>query len=90
MKVIQKKTMTLVELSQGDRFVTKDGEFVFYGELPNGKINALSTSGKMKAINPAEIIEVLVVVQKTLPAITEFINAAKSFFVAIWEAFKKK
>lgn len=90
MKVLEKKSMSLVELSQGDKFITKEGEFSFYGELPNGKINALAANGKMKPINPEDVIEVLVVAQQTLPIVTEFINAAKGFFVAIWAAFKKK
>lgn len=90
MKVLEKKTMALVELKDGDKFITKDGEFIFKGELPNGKVNALSTSGKVKPINPDDIIEVLVVAQETLPILTGFINALGNFFKDIIGAFKKK
>lgn len=90
MKVIEKKTMSLVELKEGDKFITKEGEFSFKGELPNGKINALSTSGKIKPINPDDIIEVLVVAQNTLPIVVELVNAFKNFFKEIIGAFKKK
>jgi hypothetical protein len=90
MKVIEKKTMALVELKEGDKFLTKDGKFTFNGELPNGKINATSESGKAKPINPADIIEVLVVAQETLPIIVELVTAFKNFFKEIIGAFKKK